>query len=99
MTDIEKIEFTTTAFQCLVRGQQDRLRHGAILRQAMHDAVERGEMPAGYRPVWIQEMSRKLARVLGEEASRFDRTYVNDKASVTDLLDILATTMALFQEE
>jgi hypothetical protein len=99
MTDIEKIDYATTAFQCLVNEQQNRLRRGLILRQKMHNAIERGEDPDDYRARWMKETTGKLARFLAEEAERFNKQHVNDMASVADLLDILATATHHFQNE
>ena len=99
MTESEKIEYATTAFQCLVNEKQSRLRRGLILRQAMHHQIERGEDPTGYRAEWLKATTRKVSQLLAEEAERFNKTYVNDMASVPDLLDVLATVTNFYSED
>lgn len=98
MTETEKIEYATTAFLCLVNEKQDRLRRGLILRQKMHDAIERGEEPTGYRAEWLKGMVKKVAALLAQESEQFNKTYVSDMASVPDLLDILATVTHEFHD-
>lgn len=98
MTDADKIEYAVAAFEALVGEKQDRLQRGVILRQAMHDAIKRGETPQGYRPLWIREGALELVRHCQHLAEQFDLNYPDDKASVSDLLDLLATAANLFRK-
>jgi hypothetical protein len=97
LTDTEKQEFATTAFTALATEKQDRLTNGLVLRQQMHDAIKRGERPPGYRPAWLKTQSLDLVRILTEIAQRFDAEHPDDRCSVSDIMDVLATTMGLFR--
>lgn len=97
MTEAEKIEYAASAFEALVGSQQDRLSRGTILRQRMHAALKRGERPEGYRPEWIRECALELVHTLQAMSEEFDLEHPDDKASVGDLLDVLATTTNLFR--
>jgi hypothetical protein len=94
----EKISFTTAVFTRLASEKMDRLNRGLVLRQAMHDAIKRGEKPTGYRPQWVQDQALELVKTCGLMAQKFDEAHPDDKASVSDLLDILATAMGLFKK-
>jgi hypothetical protein len=97
LTDAEKLDFATTVFTALVGETQDRIKRGLMLRQAMHDAISRGEAPRGYRPAWVVAQSQVLVRFLGQTAQDFNRAHPDDACSVSDLLDILMTTAGLFR--
>lgn len=99
MTQSEQIEFASTVFQALVSDSQDRLARGAMLREAMHAAVRRGEKPVGYRPDWIREKSVQLCSILADWGEAFNQQHANDSASVGDLLDIIATAASLLNED
>lgn len=99
MTNSEMSEYATAVFEALVGENQDRLQRGLILRQAMHDSVKRGETPTGYRSPWIKAAAVGLAKHLGEVAKAFDAEHPQDKASVSDILDILATAEGLFRRK
>jgi hypothetical protein len=98
MTETEKMDFATEVFVALVTEKQDRLTKGLMLRQAMHDQIKRGETPSGYRPAWLKAQSLAVVKSLAEAAEAFDQGHPDDKASVSDLMDILATAMNLFRK-
>lgn len=96
--DLEaEIDFASTVFAALVTGKMDRLKRGQMLRQQMHDAIKRGERPVGARPEWLRRSAVHLINVLGTQAEEFDNTHADDKASVSDLMDILVTAMGLLK--
>jgi hypothetical protein len=97
MTDQEKATFATTVFESMLTEKLDRLKHGAILRQTMFDTIQRGETPKGYRADWLRKQAAHLNSALGEIARKFDAEHPDDKCSVQDLLDILATTTDLYR--
>ena len=99
MTEAEQKDFTVAVFSALVGEKQDRLARGAILRQAMHDTLARGEEPKGYRPDWITEQSRGLVNFLVDAGEKFNLEHPDDQISVSDLLDVLATTAGLFRKK
>lgn len=98
MTDSEKQDFAIEVLVALHTEKQDRLTQGMIRRQAMHDQIKRGETPVGYRPDWIKSQARELVRALATAAEEFDLAHPDDKASVSDLMDILATTIGMFKK-
>lgn len=94
----EKIDFASVVFQALVTEKMDRLDRGVMLRQQMFDMIQRGETPTGYRAEWLRAQAMKVVEVLTEMAKAFDDKYPDDKCSVSDLTDILATTQGLFRK-
>lgn len=99
MTDAEKIQYTTSVFVAMVSEREDRLARGVRMRNAMHEQIARGEKPTGYRPEWLKHSAIKLVQTLQQMASDFDKAHPDDKCSVADLLDVLATTKGLFYRE
>lgn len=99
MTDAEKMQYATSVFVAMVSEREDRLARGVRLREAMHEQIERGEKPTGYRADWLKQAALKLVRQLQQMASEFDKDHPDDKCSVADLLDVLATTQGLFYRE
>lgn len=97
MTDDEKMDYAIKVFTTLLSDQQDRLERGAMLRQAMHDALARGEKPTGYRAKWLMQVSEGLVQYLIQAAEDFDASHPDDKVSVMDILDVLATVTAQFR--
>ena len=67
-----------------------KLRYGAKMRQAIVDALDRGEDPKGYRWDFLNEASTGLFAWLAERAEEFDTAYPQDKISAQDLADILS---------
>lgn len=93
----DQVDFTVAVLKSLSTNAHDRLEYGRILRQKMHDQIVRGEEPTGYRAEWLKSVAVDLIGRLGAAAHEFDNSHVNDKASVADLLDILATAMNLLE--
>lgn len=92
-----KITYVQEVLGDLIGSKLERLSRGKTLRQVMHAAIARGEEPKGYRPDFITDTSRELAQFLLQRCERFNLEYVDDMASVADMLDILSTTKKLFQ--
>ncbi len=97
METADRIKYTTSVFSMLITTKMDRLSRGVMLRQQMHEAITRGEKPTGYRAEWLRSAALEIIDALGNLAGEFDDTYLDDKCSVSDLTDVLATTMGILK--
>lgn len=71
-----------------------KLRYGSKQRQNYLEAIDRGEEPKGYRVEYICKTVEQLIGWLSIKAKEFNDKYPQDRISVEDLMDILATTHA-----
>lgn len=97
MNSTDQIKFSIAVFSRLLTTKMDRLERGVQLRKQMHEAIKRGEKPTGYRAKWLKDSALEMVSVLGEIARKFDEKFPDDRASVSDLMDVLATTMGLIK--
>lgn len=97
MTDQEKIEFASNVFESMHTSHVDRLAHGKARRKMIGDQIARGEKPTGYRVDWLADSAMKIIDALGQIAQDFDQKHHDDKASVSDLADILATALEIMK--
>jgi hypothetical protein len=81
----------------VVVDQQRRLTHGAELREVMHEQLRGGVEPAGYRFPWITQSALELVNELQRIAKTFNEQHPDDKASLSDLLDIVKTAEAYLE--
>lgn len=91
MTQTEKAAFTAKVFTAFITDRSARLDRGYRLRALMHEAIQAGKQPSGYRPDWIAASAKRVIAELSKMAEEFDKTHLDDKASAHDLLDIIAT--------
>ena len=96
--DLE-INRAVSVFVQIAANSKKRLVHGASLRAEMRKAMEEGRKPTGYRAEWLRESACILVHVLGDIAADFDAEHLDDRASITDLMDIVATAAGLLQHE
>jgi hypothetical protein len=82
----------------LVTDSKARLTQGALLRSQMLAAIEKGDTPTGYRPLWLRQSAHKLIDALHRISIEFNDTHSTDQASMNDMLDILATAAHLVQK-
>jgi hypothetical protein len=71
-----------------------KVRYGARMRQAMFDAMNRGEEPKGYRIDFINRTANQAIGWLAERAAEFNAKHPQDRISTDDFADILATAHA-----
>lgn len=93
------ISSAINVFLKLVKNRAERLQHGAKLRNEMHNIIDAGKQPTGYRAEWLKESAAVLIHVLGQIAEDFDDKHADDKASISDLLDVTATAMGSLRKE
>lgn len=77
------------------QGVDARLRRGAARRQALAQALARGESPEGPRIDWLRAAGSKVFDVLISEAQRFNAENPDDRISGQDLVDVLINAEAL----
>jgi hypothetical protein len=94
-----QIDAVVSVFCRLANQNVKKLEHGRDLRIAMHEAIVKGQKPVGYRPAFLRESSQVVISLLGELAEEFDQQHQDDKASLHDLMDVLATAVGLLKRE
>jgi hypothetical protein len=99
MPTTQEAKFVADIYSSLLKNSKTRLLRGLKLRQEMHDAIERGERPTGYRPDFIRAGTVKLIKMLDELAGEFNRAHPEDQCSGSDLLDVLASTNGLLKRK
>jgi hypothetical protein len=90
-------DWAARVLHSLVTDSQTRLRQGRKLRDAMVAAIEKGETPTGYRPMWIKQSAHRAIALLHQISGEFNDSHSTDQVSIPDLLDILATAAKLLQ--
>lgn len=95
----KEIDFTVEVFSKLLTQKMDRLAHGTILRQQMHDQIKRGERPVGPRPDYIRKAAMAIIQLLGSEAEDFNHKNPDDMISVQDFMDCLETAMGALRKQ
>lgn len=98
MEKTEKIDFVLTMMKKLLAHQEVRLQNGLRKRNEIRAAIQRGEIPKGYRMDWLRDSGYEVISLLTKIAQKFDKQHPTDKASVNDLIDILSTTSLLLQK-
>lgn len=93
----QELEFSTKVFKAFAGEKTSRLANGARLREEIHAKIARGEEPHGYRVDWLEKEALALVTYMSEIARTFDLAHADDRCSVADLLDIMATAKALFE--
>lgn len=82
----------------LSRGE-GRLERGVMLREAMFQAIKRGEKPTGYRAEWLRKTAMELIATMEDCALEFNLNHEDDQISAMDLMDVLATAMGVLKRE
>jgi hypothetical protein len=78
---------------------ENRLEHGAQLRDAMFEAIKRGEKPTGYRAEWLRKTAMELIATMEDASLEFNLNHPDDQISAMDLMDVLATAMGVLKRE
>lgn len=73
---------------------ETKVRYGQRQRNAMVEALNRGEDPRGYRVEWISKVANQVISLLGERGIEFNTAYPQDRISTEDFQDVLATAQA-----
>ena len=79
--------------------KQSKLMNGMLLRKEIRDALDRGEVPKGYRVDWLGESSHRIMGLLTQISMEFNDEHKDDAISVHDLLDVLTYTMYVLKRE
>ena len=91
--EIERSRYATTVFYSLVTNKEARLKYGAEQRLKMQDALKAGLKISGYRAEWLLDTIDSVLSTLIKASERFNGTYFNDMVSVSDLKDVLTSTI------
>lgn len=94
-----EIQQVSDIYISMLRNTEVRRLRGAQLRDEMHEAVERGERPTGYRPDWVRQSAIRIVRELQHIGFDFNDNHQNDQCSVGDLIDILTTALSHLQKK
>lgn len=89
MDSKEKIAYAKFAFLEIL-DNDTRLQRGLQLRKEMWDAVKAGKPTTGYRAEWVRRSGLKIVALLKNIAQDFNNQHSDDRASMHDMLDILA---------
>lgn len=90
MTDQEVVE----VFHKITKQADIRLQRGLARRQEMYSQIKRGEAATGFRADFLRQATGDVLDCLAKIGEKFNDNHPDDKISVNDLLDILATTIA-----
>ncbi len=69
---------------------EERIRNGQRLRAKILQALEKGEVPEGYRWAWIKSSANQLMELLQMMADDFNKAHPDDMITFIDLLDIVS---------
>lgn len=92
-----QIDFTVRTLAAVKNRDAARLARGSAIRELLHKQLKLGMAPEHYRLEWINRSIGRVIDTLGQVAAEFDREHPDDKASVNDFADILASTMLTLQ--
>lgn len=92
-----KAIFAQKVFCQIMADTEKRLQRGAERRRRMQEKLERGEQPDCPRSQWLRSTSRRLIEEITQAAQEFNETNTDDLISVSDLADVLTTTLALLK--
>lgn len=95
--DSSKVVFTVSILDQIVRSHKERLQRGVERRKEMFEAIKRGEDPSGPRPEWIKESALEVIELLKNQGAQFNADNPDDRASISDLLDVIATAQAMIK--
>lgn len=96
ITDQQR-RWTIDTLRQAIEVSSTRIVRGANRRQEMHQKVNDNKSPNCHRYRWIQETTREVVAVLQEASRGFNNIYLDDKISVNDLLDVMATVQGFLQ--
>jgi hypothetical protein len=71
----------------VVTDVQVKLRWGSQQRDILHQALKAGEKVGGYRAIWLRDVQKAMAKVLGEHIDEFNKKYPHDRISQDDVTD------------
>ena len=77
--------------------QKQNLQRGFRNREIMHQALDAGIEPEGYRADWIRKSCLRVFSLLEILATEFNAEHTNDRCSSLDLLDIIQSTLSTLQ--
>ena len=87
----EKIAFATRVLSTVGVDDYARLQRGLELRKEMHAAQARGEVVMGYRIEWLHKTAQEVIRLVKAAGENFNMLHPDDKCSLLDFGDVLAT--------
>lgn len=93
MPTTTEIQQVVDIFCSLLNQRETRLANGARLRKEMHETLEAGERPTGYRPDWVRISALRMVHELQKLGLEFNDEHKNDQCSLGDLMDVLTTAM------
>lgn len=93
----ERLEWAADIIKAAAANEKLRGARGAIRRQQMKDALERGETPEGPRAVWLKETAAAVIKTLEAASINFNETNLDDLISANDLGDVLITAIKWLQ--
>lgn len=88
------IDDTIRTFENVIAHAGQRLKTGEALRGRLQSALARGEDPNHYRLEWIRSGVLRINNTLLKLAEEFNAAHPDDRCSVQDLGDVLASTLA-----
>jgi hypothetical protein len=99
MTPEDKLVYSKLVF-FKVKEDDLRLQRGVALRKEMWGTLKEGKIPTtGYRYEWMVRSSQVLIGTLRNIAYAFNLQHGDDKASVSDMVDILKHAIWLLQKK
>lgn len=94
----QDIEFAHKVFTKIGDMIDQKLENGLRLREAMKAAIERGEPVDNYRADWLKATAIQIINTLHSSAEAFNQKFTEDRISLHDLMDALATAMNLVEK-
>lgn len=93
MDDEQKARYVCRVLTSVLSTNEQKLEKGAERRDEVYAAIARGEVPEGYRADWLRDSAFEIIEYLKMLAADFNEQFPDDRASIQDMLDILATAM------
>jgi hypothetical protein len=81
----------------VVTDQNLKLAYGRQQRLELQEELAKGKKPKHYRIDWIRQTRNELIDTLQKSAEDFNAKYKHDLISVSDMMDVLASTMEQFR--
>ncbi len=93
MNALEKADFAKKVLVRAASSSEDRMRHGARLREEIRRRIDAGDEVSGYRVDWLDGASNRIIDELAKVALEFNERHLDDLCSLNDLGDVLATAL------
>lgn len=94
----QDIDFAHKVFVKISESIDRKLENGLKLRESMRAAIDRGEIVDNYRADWLKATAVQIINTLHLSASNFNEKFTEDRISLHDLMDALATAMNLVEK-